>query len=164
MRRSGSQASVGAFMSKIFILGVAIGTVAADAQEAKQTPGERAVLYRQSLYTVLGANFGAVHTMADGKAPFSAADAQKFGDRTAFIAKMTAEALPAESNGAGKTQAKPEIWQQAPEFQKQVEALIDKSSVLAAAARTGDLGKIKRASDETAETCKSCHEKFRQRE
>jgi len=137
--------------------------VAADqafAQGPKMTPGERAVKYRQAVYTVLAGNFGPVNAMATGKAPMNAAELTKRSERVAQIAKFLDEAFPPESNGVGNTDAKPEIWTNNAEFQKQLTALVEKSDALAAAAKTGDAAKIKSAAEETAGTCKSCHEKF----
>jgi cytochrome c556 len=126
-----------------------------------QSKGELAVEYRMSLYTVIAANFAPLADMAEGKIPFNAADAEMRAERVAFIAPMLKEAFPPDSNGVAHTAAKPEIWTNPTEFNQALQALIDKSAALAAAAKTGDAAKFNTAVQETGKTCKSCHDKFK---
>lgn len=137
---------------------LAAGAILAAPQRSKQ---ELEVDYRQGLYAVIGGNFGPLGAMAQGKAPFNAAEAQKRAERVAFLAPMLKEAFPADSNGVAHTSAKPEIWTNAAEFDQALQAFIDKSAALATAAKTGDPEKIKTATEETGKTCKACHDKFR---
>ena len=125
------------------------------------TKGEREVDYRQSLYTVIGGNFGPLGAMAEGKAPFDAAEAKKRAQRIAFLAPMLKEAFPKDSDGVAHTAAKPEIWTDPVEFDKALQTLIDRSAALSAAADSGDADKVKAAIKETGKACKDCHEKFR---
>jgi cytochrome c556 len=150
------------------LLGVAIvgGVIAvaggrAVAQEQRESPGERAVEYRQSLMTVLAGNFGPVIAMATGRMPFNAALATKFSDRAAFIATMAPDAFPANSNGAGKTKAKPNIWTDQADFQMHMQQMIDRTAALQTAAKSGDEAGIKTAANAVGESCKGCHDKFR---
>jgi len=160
--------SKGPGFGRVTALGVLLTASAvalvAHAEEHRQTPGERAVEYRRGVYTVLAGNFGPVQAMAEGKMPFSAAAALKRAERAAQMAKMTDDAFPADSNGVGRTEAKPEIWKQPEEFQKQLQSLVEKTDALALAAKTGDQAKISATAKETAETCKSCHDKFKRRD
>lgn len=149
------------------LLGVAIvgGVIAAVGGRAvaqeRETPGERAVEYRQSLMTVLAGNFGPVIAMATGRMPFNAALATKDADRAAFIATMAADAFPAISNGAGKTKAKPNIWTDQADFQTHMQQMIDRTAALQTAAKSGDEAGIKTAANAVGESCKGCHDKFR---
>ena len=138
-----------------------VASTATQAQEPHKSPAERAVEYRQSLYTVLAGNFGPVHMMADGKMPFSAPEAAKRSERAAFVAKMLDDAFPPESKGVAHTDAKPNIWTDKEEFQKQMQALVDRTEALSVAAKTGDLAKVKAATEEAAKSCKGCHDKFK---
>jgi cytochrome c556 len=131
------------------------------AQEQRESPGERAVEYRQSLMTVLAGNFGPVAAMAGGKMPFNAALAKKDADRVAFIATMAPDAFPANSNGAGKTKAKPNIWTDQADFQKHAQELLDKTAALQMAADSGDQAGIKSAATAVGMACKGCHDNYR---
>lgn len=150
------------------LIGVAliVGTVAATigaayAQQQRQTPGERAVEYRQSLMTVMAGNFAPVLLMATGKMPFNATAAAKDAKRAAFIATMVPDAFPAVSNVPGKTKAKANIWTDEAGFQKHVQELIDRTAALQMAADSGDQAQIKSAANAAGEACKDCHDEFR---
>lgn len=142
----------------VALASLSVGAVFAANEPTKQ---EREVEYRQSLYTVMGGNFGPLGDMADGKVPYNAVEARKRADRVAFLAPMLKEAFPADSNGVAHTAAKPEIWTDTVEFDKALQNLLDKSAALAAAAKTGDPDKLKDAVQDTRKACKGCHEKFR---
>ena len=133
----------------------------ASAAEHKPTKEEREVEYRHSLYHVIAGNFGPIQAMADGKMPWDVAQAAVRAERVAFLAPMLKEAFPPESNGVAHTDAKPEIWPQPQQFAAALQALIDKSATLALVAKGGDTAKIKVAANDTAKTCKDCHDKFR---
>ena len=149
-------------VSVALVAGVIAATVGgAYAQEQRETPGERAVDYRQSLMTVLAGNFGPVFAMATGRAPFNAAVVTKDAKRVAFIATMAGDAFPANSNGAGKTKAKPNIWTDMAGFQKDMQALVDKTAALQMAADSGDMGQIKSAANAVGGACKDCHDDYR---
>jgi cytochrome c556 len=128
---------------------------------AKQTKEEQEVEYRQSIFIVMAGNFGPLGAMAEGKMPFNADQAKLRAQRVAFLAPLLKEAFPPESSGVGHTAAKPEIWTDTAGFNAALQALLDKSAALAAAAQTGDQAKITAAVAETGKTCKSCHDKFR---
>ena len=127
----------------------------------KPSKAEMEVEYRQSLYTVIAGNFGPLGAMGAGKAPFDAAEVKLRAARVAFLAPILKEAFPADSNGVGHTAAKPEIWTDTAGFDKALQALIDNSAALAAAANGTDVEKIKAAIGETGKTCKGCHDKYK---
>ncbi|MFZ2386451.1 MAG: cytochrome c, partial [Polaromonas sp.] len=56
---------------------------------------------------------------------------------------------------------KPEIWTEQAKFKEGGDKLILESGKLAAATKTGNLDALKTAFAATAETCKSCHDGFR---
>jgi cytochrome c556 len=161
-RKQGIVAGAKILVTAALVVGV-IGVAAnrAYAQQQRESPGERAVEYRQSLMTVLAGNFGPVIAMATGRMPFNAALASKSAERAAFIATMAPDAFPANSNGAGKTKAKPNIWTDQADFQKHMQDLLDKTAALQVAAKSGDLAGIKTAANAAGEACKNCHDEFR---
>jgi len=133
----------------------------ASAAEAQQSRGEAAVEYRQSLYEVLAWNFGPMGAMAQGKTPYNAAEFSRRAERVAMIAPLLTEAFPAESQSVKDTHLKPEAWTNRADFDAKLKDLIDRSAALAAVAKGGDFEKSKAAFFETANACKSCHDKYK---
>ncbi len=128
----------------------------------QKTPAERAIEYRQALYTVLAGNWGPVGQMVAGRMPFNGPEAAKRAARAAQIAAMAVDAYPDVSK-TGKTEAKPEIWTDRAEFDKLNKNLADHTAALAALlakdATASDA--FKAAATAVANDCKACHDKFR---
>lgn len=145
------------------VLVTVAGALAMQASLAGDKPSkaELEVEYRQGLYTVIAGNFGPLGAIAADKAPFDAAEVKLRAGRVAYLAPILKEAFPADSSGVGHTAAKPEIWTDKAGFDKALQAFIDSSAALAAAANGSDVGKIKAAIGETGKTCKACHDKFK---
>ena len=130
----------------------------ASAQFAKP---EDAIKYRQSAMFIMGQHVGRLGAMANGKVPF---DAQLAADNAETVANMSklpwAGFVPGTDSG-GNTKAKPEIWTESAKFKETNEKLMAETAKLAAAAKTGNLDSLKTAFGSTADTCKSCHDAFR---
>ena len=127
----------------------------AAAQFAK---AEDAINYRQSAFAVLGHHFGRLGAMANGKMPFDAKSAQESAEVVAFMSKLPWAGFGAGTEG-GK--AKPEVWKEQAKFHDlsgKMEAEVVK---LNAAAKTGNLDNLKTAFGPAANSCKSCHDSFR---
>ncbi|MFZ2293641.1 MAG: cytochrome c [Polaromonas sp.] len=130
----------------------------ASAQFAKP---EDAIKYRQSALSVMGTHFSRLGAMANGKVPF---DAKAAADNAAVVsemAKLPWAAFGPGTDKGGNTKAKPEIWTEQAKFKEGGDKLILESGKLAAATKTGNLDALKTAFAATAETCKSCHDGFR---
>lgn len=69
-------------------------------------------------------------------------------------------ALFAPGTGHGKTNARPEIWTKAPEFEAALKNFQDAVPVLKAAVADGDLDRIKTTVLATGRACHACHVKF----
>lgn len=143
------------------IVAAALGSAAAIAAAAEPSRAEQLIRYRQSLYFVTGANFGQLAAMVNGKTPYDAQDFATRADRVAYFARMLPEAFPAESQRGAPTKAKAEIWTERAEFDRLLRDLQARSSELARAAQTNDLGQIRPAFAATGRACKSCHDRFR---
>ena len=107
----------------------------ASAQFAKP---EDAIHYRQGALTVMGAHFGRLGEMVKGKVPFDAKAAQDNAAIVAEMAKLPWAAFGPGTNKGGNTKAKPAIWTE-----------------------QANLDALKTAFVATADTCKSCHDSFR---
>jgi cytochrome c556 len=123
----------------------AMCTLMAQPAAAQFAKSEDAIKYRQGALFVMGQHFGRLGAMANGKAPFDAKVAQGFGDGTE----------------GGK--AKPDVWKEKAKFTEHTDKFQAEASKLAAAAKTGDLAQLKNAFGPAAQTCKACHDAFRNR-
>ena len=127
----------------------------------EQSPAERAIEYRQSVYHVIAWNLAPMGAVMKGKAPYDKDAFALAASRIATLAPMLPEGFPAGSYVAGKTDAKPELWQDPTEFARLMKNLATRSAALAEIARSGDLEKIRPAFEDLTKACKACHEKFR---
>ncbi|GAB4205602.1 MAG: cytochrome c [Tibeticola sp.] len=119
-----------------------------------------AIKYRKAAFTVMGAHFGRIGAMVNGKAPFDAKAAAANADIVATMSQLPWAAFGPDTD-LGDTRAKPEIWKEQAKFKQGAEKLQAEAAKLAAAAKTGNLDNIKAAFGPTAETCKACHDAFR---
>lgn len=129
-----------------------------------QAKPEDEIRYRQSVMNVIGRAMGPMGAMAQGKAPFNAAVAQK---NSALVETLLA--LPFNSFGPGTDKGAPnkadaKIWKDAAGFKKASESAQKAVADLAAAAKTGDEGKFKAAFGEVGKNCKACHDDYRTKE
>jgi cytochrome c556 len=130
---------------KVFALAAVAATlltlaVPASAQFAKP---EDAIKYRQSALFVMGQHFTRMNAMATGRAPFDAKVAADNADVVASMAKLPWAAFGPGTDKGGDTKAKPEIWAEQAKFKESSEKLVLESAKLAAAAKTGNLLRLK---------------------
>jgi cytochrome c556 len=122
---------------------------------------EQTLKYRKSLYQVMAYNFGPMGAMAQGKAPYDAAEFTKRAERVAMIAPLLGEAFPPDTKGLDNSKLKPAMWANRADFDAKMKDLVDRSAALASVARAGDFAKSKAAFLDTANACKACHDKYK---
>ena len=130
----------------------------ASAQFAKP---EDAIHYRQGALTVMGTHFGRLGEMVKGKVPFDAKAAQDNAAIVAEMAKLPWAAFGPGTDKGGNTKAKSEIWTEQAKFKTGSDKLIAETDKLLTASKTGNLDALKTAFLATADTCKSCHDAFK---
>ncbi|MDB5868455.1 MAG: cytochrome c, class [Polaromonas sp.] len=130
----------------------------ASAQFAKP---EDAVKYRQSALSVMGTHFSRLGAMINGKVPFDAKVAADNADVVAEMAKLPWVAFGPGTDKDSRNKATAEVWTEQPRFKASSEKFVAESVKLAAAAKTGNLDALKTSFAATADTCKSCHDAFR---
>jgi cytochrome c556 len=150
-------------MNRTALAVAALAAASASLALAQQKPEEE-IRYRQSVMNVIGRAMGPMGAMAQGKAPFNAAVAQK---NSALVDTMLG--LPWESFGPGTdkgapTKADTKIWKETAKFKEAAENSQKAVANLAAAAKTGDEGKFKAAFGEVGKACKACHDNYRLKE
>ena len=141
-------------------LSAAFVGVSATAETLKFAKPEDAVKYRQNALFLTSQHFGALGAMANGRAPFNAELAKQNGEVLETLA-----ALPWQAFGPGTEggKSKPEIWSEKAKFDELAGNYVKEAGKLAAAAKTGDLAQLKAAFGPAAQTCKACHDAFRNR-
>lgn len=144
----------------VLALSAALVGVSASADTLKFGKSEDAVKYRQSSLFVMSQHFGSLGAMANGRAEFNADLAKQNGAVLETIAALPWQAFGAGTEG-GKT--KSEAWSQKVKFDEHANKFVAEAGKLAAAAKTGDLAQLKAAFGPAAQTCKACHDAFRNR-
>lgn len=132
------------------------------AQQAQFTRLNDAVKYRQAAFQVMGTHVQRLGAMAKGDAPFDKANAEANAAIVELLSRQLSGAFPPGSDMA-PSKAKPEIWQEAAQFKTHQDQLQSSSSKLAGAARVGDLAAFKAAFNALSQTCKACHDGYRNR-
>ena len=135
----------------------------AGAAQAQGAPskGEQALKFRKSAYQVMAWNFGPLGAMAQGKVPYDAAEFAKRAERVAQIAPMLSEGFPAETRDLPNSKLKPEMWTDRANFDAKMKDLVDRTAALATVAKSGDFASSKAAFFDAANTCKACHDKYK---
>jgi cytochrome c556 len=139
------------------VLASAVLPIAANAQFAKV---EDAVKYRQSALSVMGTHFGRIGAVVKGDKPYDKASVEHDAAIVEVMATLPWSAFPAGSD-TSNSKSKPEIWKEHDKFASSSDKLQADTAKLSAAAKSGDLAAIKAAFGTTGQTCKSCHDNFR---
>jgi cytochrome c556 len=123
---------------------------------------QAAIDFRASVMTTFKWYVQPMGAMAKGKIPF---DAARFKSRAEGLANATrldvSEGFPEGS--IEESDAKPEIWDNWDEFLSNYRNLQDEAVKLQQVVATGDEKAMLAQFKKTAETCGSCHKKFRQK-
>ena len=128
--------------------------------EPARAKGEGPVFaYRSQVMKALGSHITAVFAVLDGEVSY---DAHIAGHAAAMaaLAGMITDVFPEGSYG-GKSQAKPEIWQQWDKFAAAADTLAAAAGRLEAVARAGDPAAVGAAAGAVGDACGGCHKPFR---
>jgi cytochrome c556 len=124
-----------------------------------------AVGVRKAIFTLIGANFRPLgNLLKDDGGPFNAADVNKRIARVVFLTSFLNEAFPENSNiGEPDTKAKPEVWSNHVEFEKDLKQFQDHLATLAEVndKEKGFTEPFKTALGAVAQDCKACHDDFK---
>ena len=138
-------------------LAAAVLALPALAQFAKT---DDAVKYRQSVMFVQSQHFGRIGAMANGRAPYDAASAAANAEVVAAMARLP---WPAFGPGTEGGKAKADVWKEEAKFKELGDRLVSDTGKLLEVARTNNLDALKAQFGATADTCKSCHDAYRNR-
>ncbi len=149
-------------MLRTTALACALGVCLAGGVAFAQADPDNAIKYRQTVFETLGANLTAVVMNLKGEVEFP--DAVAVHART--VADTAPLVLPAmEQNTAGEgsasTEALDKIWDEWDDFAEKSEAFETAAMELGEVADGGDMQAIGAQVQKVAETCKSCHDAYR---
>lgn len=129
------------------------------ANAHSESTGNKEADFRIAEMKKLGMNMGAIAKVAKGEMAYS----DSLNDNAKDIAEIAAN-MPKffpEGSGVEASRAKPEIWTQPDEFQKDIEDFQAAATQLVVAVKSGDQAMIGAALKETGGTCGGCHKQFR---
>jgi len=138
-------------------LAAAIFALPTLAQFAKT---DDAVKYRQSALFLQGQHFGRIGAMVKGNVPFDAAAATANAELVARLSRLPWAAFGPGTEG-GK--AKSDIWKEQAKFKELSDQLMAETDKLVVAAKANNLDALKAQFSATGDTCKACHDAFRNR-
>jgi cytochrome c556 len=154
---------MGAPMRKLALVSGVAAVLFAAAAAAAVKP-ETAIHYRQSVYTMIGWNFGPMVGMIKDKTPWNQTEFALHAERIAQLAPQLLEGFPEGSDKGAETEAKADIWKKSDDFKSKMNDLVRESKALADIAKAGDEAKTREQFKKTAGTCKSCHDEYRKEE
>lgn len=141
-------------------LALAAASMASPAAAQFQKP-EDAVKYRQSAMTVMGNHFGRIGAMANGRVPFDAAQVNANADVVATLSRLPFVGFVEGTAGTEKGRASAKIWTERAKFDDSAKKMQDEIGKLVVAARTNNLDNVKTAFGAVGQTCKACHDDYR---
>ena len=145
---------------KMYLILAAVFTAVALPASAQFAKPEDAVKYRKASFTLMGAHFGRVGAMVNGRVPF---DAKVAAENTELVADLAKLPWPAFGEGTdkGDTRAKPEIWKESAKYKEAADKMQVEMGKLNVAAKAGNIDALKAAFGPAAASCKACHDNFR---
>ena len=147
-------------MNKLLLVGITTALITGAAVAQAQVKPFEAIEYRKGIFKAVKWHFGPLGDMVKGKTEFNADEFSRRADLLAALSRMPGEAfLP--GTYASKTSALPSIETNRAEFDQVMTSFQNNTAALATAAQSGDLNDIRPAFMKVAQTCKACHDKFR---
>ena len=105
-------------MRKCLFAVSAVVTILASGSTTAQVKPEDVIKYRQSVYKIVGWNFGPMAAMVKGEKPY---DKEAFARHAMIVSQMSPLAMEGFAAGSDKgadTKAKPEIWTKSADFKE----------------------------------------------
>ena len=147
--------------SAAFALLLAVSVLGLDSTATAQDAAtEGAIKYRKSVMKTVGGNMGAIVGIIKGSG--DKADLTLHTGQMAKTSMIVGKLFP-EGSDFGETTALPVIWEKPDDFAKAVKMMQDAAAGINTAAASGDMAVIGPALGKLGESCKNCHENFREK-
>ena len=147
----------------ILACSMALATASVMAETAKsEKQAKRSTDLRQSIFSLLGSNMGALGAMAKGKIPLDANVVEKNATRINQLSLMIDDYTRVNTTSFNvKTEALDSVWSERSKFEKHINDLTMASANLQKVAMSGDENTIKKAIGGVGKTCGGCHDSFK---
>ena len=127
-----------------------------------QMKSEDAIKLRQSAMKLIGYNFGSIGAMVNDKKPYNKDEAIRNATNVEHLSGHPWEFFVAGSD-KGETKAKAEVFKEADKFKAAADKMQAESAKLTQVAKTGDRAALKTQFGATAQSCKNCHDNYREK-
>ena len=145
----------------VFILGGVLIATPLASLAAPIAPQEE-IKQRQAAFKQMGLDFEVLGKMAKEKIPYNKEESIRLvGSVETHAKKFPGLFSPASSKG--DTKAKSDIWSDASKWNAATSSFQTELGKLGVAARNGGLPELKTHFQSTAQSCKACHDNFRER-
>ncbi|MEP5764278.1 MAG: cytochrome c [Halieaceae bacterium] len=149
---------------KFALVALLAGLTTAPLALSHLDPSAFLLSYRQSLFALLGANFGPMSSMIKGEMPWDDEAFKGYATDLSLVAELDfMRGFPPGSEG-GRTRARPGIWENTADFEAKMADLKREALALAEASRSGDKKAILKQFQITGGTCKSCHDDYKSKD
>lgn len=147
--------------NKLVLAGFAISI--ASTVVIAQTKPEDAIKLRQSAMKLIGYNFGSIGAMVNDKKPYNKDEAIRNANRIDALSNHPFEFFGAGTDKGADHKATAAVWKDAAKFTSVAEKMQTETAKLAQVAKTGDLAALKSQFGAAAQSCKACHDDFREK-
>jgi cytochrome c556 len=132
------------------------------ATAGAETKPENAIKYRHAIMEAMGGHMEALALIAFNQVQTT--NDEILENHAEALTDLSDELLMIfpEGSGVGETEALPKIWDEPEKFAESVEAAVQAIAVLEDAVENGDRKAIAGAFRKAGESCKGCHENFRE--
>ncbi len=147
-------------MSRSLVVAVVVATLSSPATAQFQKP-EDAVKYRQSTMFVMANHFGRIGAMVNNRAPYDAAQALANAEIVSTLSRLHWVGFVDGTASTTKGGASAKVFSDRAGFDAAGRKMQDEVAKLLAAARTNNLDNLKAAFGPVGQSCKSCHDDYR---
>lgn len=149
-------------MTRLFLAAATVaGLLTALPAAAQFQKPEDAVKYRKAGMTLIGAHFGRIGAMAQGRVPFDGAAAAANAEIITHLSTLPFAGFVEGTAGTEKGQPNTKVWSERAKFDDAAKKMQGEIAKLALAAKANNLDTLKAAFGNAAGTCKACHDDFR---
>jgi cytochrome c556 len=117
--------------------------------------------YRQSYFALLAANFGPMVGTVKGEIPWDQVKMENWANDLAALSTLDIMRGFVDGSDKGTTRAKPEIWQDKPDFTSKMESLHKELASLQQVTASGDRAAIATQVGAAGKACKTCHDDYK---
>lgn len=117
--------------------------------------------YRQSIFALIGMNFGPIAAMVKGDIPWDQDAMAGYANDLDDIVDLDLIRGFAPGSEKGTTRAKPAIWDNMDDFASKLDDLRDAAASLDEAVEGGERKEIANAVRDTGGACKACHDEYK---